>query len=120
MIEQQNGRSVGKIKSLVMAAGNTHKSSKPSSGPITPATFAPLAAAYRGEPTGRVRSLDEARRALRIPKSAETEVLQLWGAPQDFWLAVYPVAESDLPDLVAEFALLRVVKRKESETPCPG
>jgi len=98
-----------------MAASNTHKSSQPSGGPITPATFAPLAAAYRGAPTGRVRSLEEARLTLRIPKSTETEILQAWGAPQDFWLVVYPVAEPNAPDLVAEFALLRVVKRKGSE-----
>lgn len=98
-----------------MTASNTNKGLRPPNGPITPALFAPLAATSRGEPTGRVRSLEEARRALRIPNSTEPEILQLWGAPQDFWLVVYPVAEKNSPDLVAEFALLRVVKRKGNE-----
>src|SRR5262249_31854142 len=62
----------------------------------------------------RVRSLAEARRELRIPNSSEWEGLQLWGTPNDFQLAVDPVAEPEQPDLVAEFALLRVVKRHGS------
>jgi hypothetical protein len=98
-----------------MAPGNTHKRPAPEKGPISLETLASLAAASRGAPTGRVRSLEEARRTLRIPNSAETEVLQLWGTPKDFQLVIYPVAEADSPDLVAEFALLRVVKRKGSE-----
>lgn len=98
-----------------MAARNTHKPPKPPSQPITEATLAPLAAANPGPPTGRVRSLQEARRALQIPTSADPEVLRFWGAPQDFWLVVYPVAEEYSPGLVAEFALLRVVSRKGSE-----
>jgi len=81
-------------------------------GPFTFETFAPLAAASRGEPIGRVRSLDDARRELRVPNSAEREVLQLWGVPKDFQLVVYPVPDAELPDTVAEFALLRVVKRQ--------
>jgi hypothetical protein len=98
-----------------MATGNTQEDIRPRSEPLTAATFAPLAAAYPGAPTGRVRSLEEARRALQIPKSAAPEVLQLWGAPRDFWLVVYLVAEESSPDLVAEFACLRVVKRKGSK-----
>ena len=74
--------------------------------------LAPLFAASRGRPTGRVRSLDEARRTLGIPASSEPEVLQLWGTPRDFQLIVYPVSEPDAPDRVAEFALLHVVKRR--------
>lgn len=97
-----------------MAASNTHEP-KRRGGPITPETLAPLAAASRGAPTGRVRSLSEARRELRIPESAEREVLQLWGTPKDFQLVVYPISEPEQPDLVAEFALLRVVQRKGSE-----
>jgi hypothetical protein len=62
-----------------------------------------------------VRSLEEARLALQIPNSAEPEVLQLWGAPHDSWVVVYPVAEPTAPNLVAEFALLRVIGRKGSE-----
>jgi hypothetical protein len=60
---------------------------------------------------GRVRSLEEARSALRIPTSATDEILQAWGTPKDFQLVVYPVAEPERADLVAEFALLRVVVR---------
>lgn len=97
-----------------MAASNTEKP-MPIGGPLTTETFAPLAAASRGAPTGRVRSLDEARCALRVPNSAESEVLQLWGTPTDFQLVVYPISEPKQPDLVAEFALLRVVKRNGSE-----
>ncbi len=95
-----------------MATGNTQNTPPRQSGPITLDTFGPLAAASRGEPTGRVRSLEEARRALWIPKSADPEVLRIWGTPKDFQLAVHPVVDPDAPDRVAEFALLRVVKRQ--------
>jgi hypothetical protein len=61
-----------------------------------------------------VRSLDEARRELRIPASAESDVLQLWGTPTDFQLVVYPVDDPEQSGLVGEFALLRVVKRRGS------
>ena len=64
------------------------------------------------EPNGRVRSLEEARRALWIPKNSDPEVLRAWGTPTDFQLAVYPVEEAEAPRRVAEFALLRVVKRE--------
>src|ERR1700730_14874417 len=77
--------------------------------------FEPLAAASRGKPTGRVRSLEEARRALYIPKSADPKVLQIWGTPKDSQLAVYLVNAPDAPGLIAEFALLRVVKREGRE-----
>jgi hypothetical protein len=83
--------------------------------PITPDTLAPLAAAFRGERIGLVRSLGDARRELLIPNSSEPEVLQLWGTPKDFQLVVYPVPDDELPGRVAEFAILRVVKRKGSE-----
>jgi len=98
-----------------MATGNSQNTPRPQSGPITPGMFEPLAAASRGKPTGRVRSLEEARRALYIPKSADPEVLQIWGTPKDFQLAVYPVHAAEAPGRVAEFALLRVVKRDGPE-----
>lgn len=72
----------------------------------------PLAAASRGEPTVRVRSLDEARRALRIPNNPEPAVLKAWGTPKDSQLAVHLVETAEAPARVAEFALLRVVKRE--------
>jgi hypothetical protein len=62
-----------------------------------------------------VRSLEEARQSLWIPKSASPDLLTLWGTPKDFQLAVYPVSEDAAPDRVAEFALLRVIKRKGRE-----
>lgn len=71
--------------------------------------LAPLAAAMPEPASGRVRSLDEARRALRIPTTAADEILRLWGTPTDFQLVVYPGPEPERADLVAEFALLRVV-----------
>jgi hypothetical protein len=42
-------------------------------------------------------------------------VLRIWGTPTDFQLAVYPVEEAEAPGRVAEFALLRVVKREGHE-----
>ena len=100
-----------------MATGNTPKPRRPHSKPAgsIEERLAPLAAAMPEAPTGRVRALEEARRALRIPTSAETEILQLWGVPKDFQLVVYPVAEPALPDRVAEFALLRVIQRSGRE-----
>jgi hypothetical protein len=95
-----------------MTAGNTSNTESAGHGaaiPIDEHTFAPLQAAMPPPPTGRIRSLDEARRALRIPISSDPEVLQLWGVPADGQLVVYPVGE---PDAVAEFALLRVLKRE--------
>jgi hypothetical protein len=56
--------------------------------------------------------MEEARRALYIPKSTDPEVLKIWGTPKDFQLAVYLVNAPDAPGRVAEFALLRVVKRE--------
>jgi hypothetical protein len=94
-----------------MATGNT-QTPPPASQPVGFERLDLLAAASRGQPSGRVRSLEEARRALRIPTSSDPEVLQAWGAPPDLQLAVYPVEETDAPGRVAEFALLRVVKRK--------
>jgi hypothetical protein len=72
----------------------------------------PLADASRGKPNGHVRSLEEARRALYIPKNSDPEVLRAWGTPNDLELAVYPIDDAEAPHRVAEFALLRVVKRK--------
>jgi hypothetical protein len=97
-----------------MTAGNTSNKERPGHGPAIPIdghTFAPLQAAMPPPPTGRIRLLDEARRALRIPMSSDREVLQLWGVPADGQLVVYPVDE---PTRVAEFALLRVLKRDGS------
>jgi hypothetical protein len=65
-----------------------------------------------------VRSLEEARKALRIPKSADADVMALWGKPRDVQLVVYPTP--DEPDRVAEFALLRVVKRNRRELVAGG
>jgi hypothetical protein len=94
-----------------MATRNT-QNVPPESKPVGFGRLGPLAAASRGRPSGRVRSLDEARRALRIPNSSEPEELRAWGVPPDLQLAVYPVEETDAPGRVAEFALLRVVKRE--------
>ena len=68
----------------------------------------------RDQPNGRVRSLEEARRALWIPKNSDPEVLRAWGTPTGpvGQLAVYPVEDAEAPGRVAEFALLRVVKRE--------
>jgi hypothetical protein len=60
---------------------------------------------------GRVRSLSEARQALRMPTSSDPEGLRTWSVPEDFHLVVYPAPEPNLPDRVAEFALLRVLTR---------
>ena len=70
----------------------------------------PLTAAQPSAPTGRVRTLAEARRALSIPTSAAAEVLQIWGVPND-QLVAFPVSDDADPDLVAEFAALLVVHR---------
>jgi hypothetical protein len=94
-----------------MAVGNTSKKERPRHSPaiaLDEHTFARLEAAMPPRPTGRVRSLDEARQALRIPTASDPEVLQMWGVPGDGQLVVYPV---DQPTRVAEFALLRVLKR---------
>src|ERR1051325_879858 len=99
-----------------MARGNTPPQLPPPRGPFPiQDPLAPLAAAYPGPPTARARTLDEARRALRIPNSAAREVLDAWGTPKDFQLAVYPVADAEAPDRVAEFAVLRVIKRHGSD-----
>ena len=94
-----------------MATGNT-QTPPPASRPVGFEMLGPLAAASRGRPNGRVRSLEEARRALYIPKTSDPEVLRAWGTPTDLQLAVYPVEEVEVPRRVAEFALLRVVKRE--------
>src|SRR5690242_7414483 len=109
-------QTVATLENLAMTAGNTPSAPPPPpSGPISWDVLAPLAAAWPGRPTGRVRSLEEARRALRIPTSADDEVLGIWGVPNDFQLAVYPIKEADAPDRVAEFALLRVLERSEGD-----
>jgi hypothetical protein len=61
--------------------------------------------------TKRVRTLDEARRALRIPTTYSPEVLQAQGIPNDFWIAAYRVTDRHHPERVAEFAIGRVVTR---------
>jgi hypothetical protein len=73
--------------------------------------LARLGAAMPPAPTGRVRSLDEARSALRIPTSPELDILQTWGVPADSQLVAYPIEDPDAPGRVIEFALLRVVER---------
>ena len=94
-----------------MATANT-PTPPPASRPVGFELLGPLAAASRGEPNSRVRSLEEARRSLRIPNTSDPEVLRAWGTPTDFQLAVYAVEEAEAPRRVAEFALLRVVKRE--------
>ena len=96
---------------LAMAIGNT-QTPPPASSPVGFERLDPLWAASRGQPNGRVRSLEEARRALWIPKNSDPEVLRAWGTPTDHQLAVYPVEDAEAPGRVAEFALLRVVKRE--------
>ena len=39
-------------------------------------------------------------------------MLKRWGAPEDFWFVAYPVSEPDAPDLLVEFAVLRVITRQ--------
>ena len=79
------------------------------SPPRTP----PFLRAFRARPaTGRVRSLDEARSALRIPTSSDPDVLQSWGVPSDFQLIAFLVNDPDSPTLLAEFAVLRVLTRQ--------
>lgn len=92
-------------------AGNT-PTDKPDGPPVGLEVLGPLAAAFPGPSSGRVRSLEEARRALVIPTSSDPEVLRVWGTPTDFQLAVYPTEEAGAPSRLAEFALLRVVKRE--------
>src|SRR4051794_37728957 len=75
------------------------------------AHLAPPIAAQPGPPTGRVRTLEEARRALRIPTSAAPEVLRVWGVPND-QLVAFRVRDDAEPDLVAEFAALLVLHRE--------
>ena len=72
--------------------------------------LAPLIAAQPGPPTGRITTLEEARRALSIPTSAAPEVLHVWGVPNDH-LVAFRVSDQADPDLVAEFAALLVVHR---------
>jgi hypothetical protein len=64
------------------------------------------------QPTGRVRTLNEARAALKLPTSAAPKVMQAMGIPPDFWLRAYQVSDSENPDRVAEFAVLRVLTRE--------
>ena len=72
--------------------------------------LAPLIAAQPGLPTGRITTLEEARRALSIPTSAAPEVLHVWGVPNDH-LVAFRVSDQADADLVAEFAALLVVHR---------
>lgn len=74
-----------------------------------------LAALHAAAPTrtpGRIQTLAQARSALRIPTSAEPDVLKAWGVPSDFELVAFPVSDEHQPELVAEFALLRVLRRE--------
>jgi len=74
--------------------------------------LAPLHAAAPPRTCGRIQTLAQARSALRIPTSAEPEVLQAWGVPSDSQLVAFPVTDEHQPHLVTEFALLRVVRRQ--------
>jgi hypothetical protein len=71
----------------------------------------PLRGLRAEKPTGRIRSLREARAALRVPLSDAPEVLAAWGKPPDFQLVAFAVSEPEQPELVAEFAALRVLRR---------
>jgi hypothetical protein len=76
--------------------------------------LAPLHDQFAQSPS-RVRSLREARAALRIPLSDADEVLRAWGKPADFQLAAFSVADPEQPELIAEFAVLRVFRRRGRE-----
>jgi hypothetical protein len=65
--------------------------------------------------TGRIRSLPEARAALQLPHLATPEFLRAWGKPTDFRLVAFLVLEPEQPELVAEFAALRVLRRHGHE-----
>jgi hypothetical protein len=94
--------------------------SSPSTGTI-PGTetieerLAPLAKAAPEPTRGRIQTIADARSALRIPTSTEPEILKAWGVPSDFQLVAFPVADEHRPQLVAEFAVLRVMKRQGSK-----
>jgi hypothetical protein len=77
--------------------------------------FAPLWRLRFEQPSGRIRSLREARAALRVPLSDAPEILQAWGRPPDFQLVAFPVSDPEQPDLVAEFAALRVLRQRGRE-----
>ena len=72
--------------------------------------LAPLLAAQPLPPTGRIRSLEEARRALRVPTAPTREVLQAWGVPNQ-QLVAFQIGGDASADLVAEFAALLVLRR---------
>jgi hypothetical protein len=74
--------------------------------------LAPLWAAAPPPPSGRIRTVTEARSALKVPTSAEPGVLKAWGVPFDFRLIAFPVADDSQPDLVAEFAALLALRRE--------
>ena len=96
-----------------MAAGNSSRRQPNGKlGGTIDEQLAPLFAAAPAPPSGRIRSLDEARRALRIPTSAEPDVLKAWGVPSDLVLTAVAVNDQQEPDLVAEFAALRVIQRQ--------
>jgi hypothetical protein len=92
-----------------MPRGNTRQTS--TSGSIDD-LLVPLRGLRAEKPTGRIRSLREARAALHVPLSDAPEVLNAWGKPPDFQLAAFPVSEPEQPELVAEFAALRVLRRR--------
>lgn len=98
-----------------MAASNSRRRRQRAQTEDIEEHLAPLARAMPEPPTGRVRSLEEARRALRIPTSSDPGVLQLWGVPADFQLVAYPVTDPDQHSRVVEFAILRVVTRRKHE-----
>jgi biotin operon repressor len=84
-------------------------------GGSTEERLAPLWEAAREPTSGRIRSLPEARSALRIPATAEPDVLRAWGQPADFQLVAFAVDDPAQPQLVAEFAVLRVIHRQGRE-----
>ena len=59
----------------------------------------------------RVRSIEEARRALRVPTTSDPEALEFWGQPSGLRVEAYPVDDADQPYVLAEFAALLAVRR---------
>lgn len=96
---------------MTRANGPRSLDSRPAAGTIAE-RLAPLARAAPEPTRGRIQTLADARSALRIPASAEPDVLRAWGIPSDFELVAFPVADEHRPQLVSEFAVLRVIKRQ--------
>ncbi len=95
------------------------KSRRPAAGDRGPFSIEsgllPLQQAPPRPRTGRIRSPSEARAALNLPSSSSDDVLRASGKPADGQLIAYAISDPSLPNLVAEYALLRVLKRQRNE-----